>query len=228
MLTKTLLQIRKLVAKAAGVDGSSGDTASADLTADVLNGFINDALYESRDIMVGKWADYYTKSTPQAVIAGTDTYALPADLYKLRKLWILISGTRYERLYPMDLDIAHQYTGETVSGSRHRYMMLERNLVLTMPAANETLKIWYIPQPTDLAADVDTLTFDVPVELKLMVAMAWRDCLDRQKLDPSPAMAKIKQYSDQLRTAADSRDAGEPFLLDPRLQYADESDPEVD
>lgn len=228
-LTKTLLQIRKALAKKAGVDGSSGDTASTDLTASVLNEFINDALYESRDIIVGKWADYYTKSDPIAVVAGTDTYNLPTDFYKLRRLWVLVGGARYERLYPGDLDSAHEYTGETIANRRYRYMMLQRQLVLMpVPQQNETLKMWHIPIPTELVSDSDSVTFDVPVELKLLVAIAWRDCLDRQTLDPSPALTKIDQFSKLLRVSSDARDAGEPFYLNPRQSHDDDAwDPEV-
>lgn len=216
-LTKTLLQLRKSLARKVGIDGADGDTASADLTAVVLNEFLTDARYESYDIITGKWLDYYTTSSSQAVVAGTDSYAVPTDFYKLRAIWISTGTTTYRRLYSANLDAAAEFTGSSGGDRNYRYRMQGRNIILMpIPGAAETLKIYYIPLPSELVSDSDSITFDVPIEIKLMLAIAWRDCLDRQNLDPSPAIAKIEAYTGQLRTAADSRDAGEPFYLNPR------------
>ena len=212
-LTKTLAQLKTALKQRAGVDSTG---TSVDLTDTVLNELVNDALYEGWDVIVNKWADYFTKATTVPVTSGTDTYTLPTDFYKLRRLWVQ-DGTTYLRLYPIDLDAYHQFVGMTSSDRRYRYLMLERNLVITpMPQQNETLKLWYIPIQPELSSDVSTVTFDTPIEYKLILAIAWRDILDRQDLDPSPAAAKVQEYSAKLRTAADARDAGEPFYLDPR------------
>jgi hypothetical protein len=93
---------------------------------------------------------------------------------------------------------------------------MARDLVIVpVPTVTNTIKLFYIGIPTELTADGDTVTFDVPIELKYCLAIAWRDVLDRQNLDPSPALAKMTAYEAKLRTAADSRDAGEPFYLNP-------------
>lgn len=218
--TRTLLQLRTSLTRRGGFE------YSADLTPVVLNELLADALNETWDILIEKWADYYTKTgTNQTIAAGTATYALPTDFYKLRKVELQIGGD-WVRLYPVDIEAQHLYPS---SASRpYRYRLQERNLVLVpTPAAANTYRMFYIPIRPELVADGDVVTFDVPNELKLLLAIAWRDCLDRQELDPSPAIEKIERLTKTLRTSADSRDAAEPFYLSangPPLEYMDTLD----
>jgi hypothetical protein len=224
-VTKTLAQLRTALLRRAGFDTA---TQSEDLTSDVLDEILNDALYEGHDVITGKWLDYFTTSTTQVLVAGTAAYALPADFYKLRCVWIA-NGAEAIRLKPIDLDAAHLYVGRSVGTiGDYRYRMMGRNLIIApTPSSAQTLTIFYIPLQPTLTLDADTITFDVPIELKYCMALAWRDILDRQNLDPSPAIAKATTYEAKLRTAADSRDAGEPFYLNPNGPGYDDDDHEV-
>lgn len=223
-VTKTLAQLRTALLRRAGFDTT---TTSADLTSDVLDELINDALFEGHDVMVNKWLDYYTTSTTQALVAGTASYALPTTFYKLRAVWIA-SGAEAINLDPIDLDAAHIYVGRSVgSVGDYRYRMMGRNLIIApTPASAETLTIYYVPLQPELVADGDAVTFDVPIELKFVLSIAWRDILDRQNLDPSPALAKMQMYEAKLRTAADARDAKQPFYLDARGPRSSDFDDE--
>ena len=211
--TKTLSQLRTSVKIRAGLNSTG---TSVDLTSEVLNEIINDAVYEGWDLITGKWLDYYTKASTSPMILGEDSYQVPSDFYKLRTLWIQ-DGDRYLRMNPADLDAAHAYTGQAVGAlGTYRYRIMGRDLVIMpVPSTTNTLKLYYIPIQPELVNDSDSITLDVPIELKLILAIAWRDVLDRQNLDPSPAIAKVTTYEARLRTAADGRDAGEPFYLSP-------------
>lgn len=224
-LTKTLAQLRTSLLRRAGIDTA---TVSASLTPDILNEIINDAIYEGWDVIVGKWLDYFTKSATVPVVAGTDSYAVPTDFFKLRVLWNLI-GSEACRMLPIDLDAAHRYVGRSVgTASAYRYRLQERNIIIApVPSSVLTLTLYYVPIKLEMVNDTDTITFDVPVELKYILALAWRDLLDLQNLDPSPAIAKVQQYEAKLRTSADNRDAGQPFYLDPNGPSGDLDDDEV-
>jgi hypothetical protein len=223
LLIKTLAEIRTALLVRAGMNTSG---TSVDLTPTVLNGIVNDAIYEAWDVLTQKWTDYRTALEDVTVVAGTDTYALPSDFYKARVVWIA-DGTRYLRLYPASLDDAHKYTGASVgTKGDYRYRLTNGSLVLMpVPAAAEAVRVFYIPSAQELANDDDELRLDVPIELKYILALGWRDILDRQNLDPSPAIAKIEKYEAKLRTAADGLDS-RPFYLG---DYSDEDDdwPEV-
>lgn len=221
-ITRTLAQLRNEMLIAAGMNTTG---TSVDLTADVLNGIVNNAVAEGWDVIVNKWLDYATGLTDLAVVSGTDTYALPTDFYKARVVW-LAADDRWARLRPVDLDAAHLYTGTSVGAGRgYRYRITNRNLVLMpVPSSSETVRVFYVPIKQEMANDDDQLTFDVPIELKYVIAIGWRDILDRQNLDPSPAIAKVQLYEAKLRTSADSLDAGEPFYLDARGGPDDDSE----
>ena len=217
--TRTLLQLRTDLTRKGGFENS------ADLTAVVLNGFINEAVEEAWDVIVERWEDYYTKDLILPVLANIATIAFPSDFLKLRRLWILeVAGsTEFRRLLPGDIDTAHLYTSTTLSGKNYRYRMQERNLVLMpTPPQAETLKLFYIPIAVQLALDTDAITFDVPLLAKLVLAIAWRECLDRQELDPSPAITKVGDLTAKCRVSAEGRDADQPFFLSPSAPYRDD------
>lgn len=215
-LSKTLAQLRTALKIRAGMNSTG---VSVDLTDAVLNEIINDAVYEGWDVIVGKWLDYFTTTASIAVIAGTSSYAVPTLFYKLR----LLEHSDQEKLEPIALEDRHHFHGQT--GRPRRYMPVNRLLyVFPTPSTAETLTLWYIPIKAELTADGDTLTFDVPIELKYILAIAWRDVLDRQNLDPSPALQKMAQYEAKLRTAADAVDATEPFYLGKHHSHADHDD----
>jgi hypothetical protein len=221
-ITRTLAQLRGSVKRAAGMNTSG---TSVSLTPEVLDEIINDAVGEGWDVIVSKWLDYYISTQSISLIAGTDEYSLATDFYKLRVVWIQ-DGTRWIKLSPASLDAAHEFTGNSVgTKGEYRYRLTNRKLVLMpVPSSAETLRVYYIPIKTEMSSDSDSVTFDVPIELKYIIAIAWRDVLDQQNLDPSPAIAKIQQYEQKLRTAADSLDASEPFYLNPRGPSSSDDD----
>src|SRR5215471_9045653 len=120
--TRTLLQLRTSVAIRGNYENSF------DITSTVLNEAINDAIVDSYDVMVNRWLDYYTKvSSPTiTVVSGTDSYALPSDFYKLRKVEILWDGSqpqRWKRLCPADLSGANYYTQWGLINKAYRYRL---------------------------------------------------------------------------------------------------------
>lgn len=223
--TKTRQEARYSLARRCGIAGATGETTSISLTAAVLNEFINDAYQETYGILIKRWADYYTiASTTLAMVAGTASYSLPTDFYKLRKVE-LKRGSRWHKLLPNDLDVSHRFHDNNTPS---RYRLQSRNIIFApAPAAVENYRIYYIPIRAPLTADSDIITFDVPEEYKLILTIAWRDCLDAQDLDPSPAIAKIADLVPLLRSDADDRDATEAFSLDPygpKYDWNDDAD----
>jgi len=209
---RTLLQLRTSFLVRGGYE------RSGDITPAVANELLNDALEESYNIIVERWDDYYTIVSPTFVtVAGTAAYVLPADFYKLRKVEILISGVatdpqaRWGRLYPIAVDDTHREYILTAKRYKYRLSLAQVTLV-PVPQAVETLRVFYIPQAPQLTNDTDVVTFDTPVEQKLVLHIALRDAYQRQDLPTQEIEAKILQLAGQLRTAGD-HDAGEPFYL---------------
>jgi hypothetical protein len=219
-LSKTLEQLRTSLKRKAGVNSTG---TSVDLTPDVLDEIINDAIYEGHDVITGKWLDYFTVGAPIPIVAGTGVYAVPSLFYKLR---LLEHAADQQPLKPVALEERRRFYGQT--GTPCRYLPMNRQIhVFPTPSVAETLTLWYVPIKPELVSASDTLVVDVPIELKYIMAIAWRDVLDRQNLDPSPAIAKMQAYEAKLRTAADGLDAHEPFYLNPNGPNEDDIFEEV-
>ncbi len=192
---------------------------SEDVSPAVLLQAINYGLLEGYDHMVQKWADYYTVTTSLAIVPGTLSYTLDsltsATFYKLRHLEYARDGVRFARMLPFDLEAAYSFRDD--SSRVPRYRIQGGNLVLSSSPAG-TIRVFYIPLAPQFAsiADVTAVRFDVPTEERLVVALAVRDIRFREELDTAEIERTVERYVAMLRTAADSRDSGEPFYLDPR------------
>jgi hypothetical protein len=212
--TRTLAQLRTAVQTVGSWEGS------LDITPAVLLQAINYGLLRGYDAMVQRWEDYYTLNPTFAIVAGTDTYALATiapNFYKLRHLDVSADGQRFIRCYPHDLDAAAMWSAVSQGDVRRvRYRVQGASLVFAPVPGAGTGKIYYIPLAPQLAADGDVVTFDVPAEEMLVVHLAARDMLVRSDLDTSGIEKLIGEDLLGLRTAADARDAGEPFYLNPR------------
>jgi hypothetical protein len=189
---------------------------SADITSTLIKEFLNEALAETWDILVGKWQDYYVTRSNLSVSANQDGITLPTDFYKLRKLEIVDSSspTGYRRLRPHDLDSAHTFF--TVTQKRYRYRLEGAKLYIApIPTTAETLRLFYIPSCPVLASDSDT--FDgVNGYEGLVIQLALKRCMDRQDESTGSVDQEIARLTARVRTAADSRDADEPFYLNSR------------
>lgn len=216
--TRTFAQLSLAVQQLGEWERSEDVTPGA-----VLLQAINYGLLEGYDHMVQKWAEYYTRMTSMTIIPGALVYDLDGvtndDFYKLRYLEYSRetgpSPIRFVRMLPFDLEAAYSFRDD--SSRVPRYRIQGGNLVLSSSPVG-TINVYYIPlapQFTDIA-DVTTVRFDVPTEERLVVALAVRDIRFREELDTTQIERMVERYVAMLRTAADSRDAGEPFYLDPR------------
>lgn len=216
--TRTLAQLRTAFLQLGGFE------SSIDITEAVSLQYLNDALEETYGLVVACGDDFHVKlGTSFPLVVGTDTYAWPTDFYNLRKVEIQRGTNDWQKLLPVSIDGANRVNATSVRGLRYRYRPTIAGLVISpVPTSTESIRIYYLPLATQLAADSDVVTFDRPVEQKLVIHIALRDALLRSDLDTSAMEAKIASLSKQLRTAADSHDIGEPFYLNDRVIDDDE------
>lgn len=216
--TRTFAQLSTAVQQLGQWEGS-GDILPA-----ILLQSINYGLLEGYDLMVQKWADYYTIDTTFAFVSGTASYVLATvapGFYKLRHLeytqdTVVTASSRFVPMLPHAIEGAYAYSGvQSSAGRPPRFREQGANLVFAPVPTSGTVRIYYIPLPVQFAsiADVTPVTFDVPVEERLVVQIAQRDILERNDLPTQDCDAKIGKLSALLRTGADGR--GEIFYLNP-------------
>lgn len=211
MYTRTLLQLRTSLLQLGGFE------MSTDITPVVANQYLVDALEETYEFCVACADDFYTKiSTPFSLVLNQDTYALPLDFYNLRKVELQRDVHRWYKLFPINIDGANRSTsiGSTYH-PRYRYRVSTAGVTFDpVPQTTDVIRMYYVPLAPQPALDTDTVTFDRPVEQKLVLHVALRDIMLRSDLDTGGLDTAIERMKRSLRTAADSHDAGEPFYLD--------------
>lgn len=199
---------------------------SGDVTPEVLLQAINFALIDGYDIVTQRWLDYYTIDVDFPLTSGIDAYALSnvaPGFYKLRHLDFtsdatISNTTRFRPMLPHSLEGAHRYSGVSATSSRPpRYRVQGQSIVFAPPPIGGIVRVYYIPAPYQFsgAADTNEVIFDTPIEIRLVVQVAQRDILERNDLSTVDCDRKIGELTAKLRTAADSRDAGEPLYFDP-------------
>jgi len=198
-----------------GIRRRGGWINSRRVTTAFLNDVINSAISEVWDILTGKWADYYSSEATLATVIGTDSIALPSTFYKLRKLEMLWSApSEYVRLRPHDLEASHIYRRGSGRALRYRIQGAQLRFAPT-PSAVENLRLTFIPWATVLTADGDTFDGINGYE-ELVMQISKMRVEEELKLDTLGSEKEIERMKTRIRTAADGRDAAEPFYLDPR------------
>lgn len=205
--TQTLGQLRDAVRARGQYENS------IDISDSLLLDFLNKGIAETYDLIVQKWQDYYTTSASVSVVAGVQSYPLPSDFYKLRKVEIVLTGTKTGRLFPHDLIDAHLYTSGAGIAHRFRYRIQAGNLVLVpVPSGVDTLILYYIPYAPKLV-DADDSFDGINQYEELVIQFALRLCKIREDLPHDDIDQEIARLTARIRTAADGVDASEPFYL---------------
>src|ERR1044071_4235399 len=123
---------------------------SSDITPDVLLQAINYGLLEGYDLMVQKWADYYTIDTTFAFVSGTASYVLATvapNFYKLRHLdytkdTVVTASSRFTPMLPHAIEGAATYSGvQSSAGRPPRYRLPGANAVFAPVPTRGTLRI---------------------------------------------------------------------------------------
>lgn len=157
MLTVTLAQLRTNARNRA-------DMANSQFASDSeLNSLINSSANELWDLLVSTVEDYGLTSSTISVVAGTDTYSLPSNFYKLRGVDLVVDGNgNAVTLKPFNFAERNAYlftpTWNVVGLSYLRYHVVGNSIrFVPVPNQAQTVKLWYIPVLTQMSADGDTL-----------------------------------------------------------------------
>lgn len=157
-------------------------------------GILNECWGELFDELVMSYENYYSSTDTITLVAGTTSYALADDFYKIIGVDYKISANDYVTLRP--------------------FMEGERNSTLTsnVNIPSGELQIRYVPAPaifTDLADEVDGVAgWD-----RLLSLLAAIDMLDSEETDSGPLYKKYLRTLDRIRGAAAPRDAGFPARI---------------
>ena len=207
--TTTLAQLKVRALEQADLTNSLF-VASARLTE-----WINDALGELHDIIVTSYEDYIRSTATITLVSGTQSYDLPADLYKLLKVWMLSGNDRYimRRANIEDFEVKYERRMmPSVLGPQLLYAIMGTKFLLDRaPSSSGSVELWYVPQfvPITDEAGVIHASIQPGWEAFVIYDVAAR-CLVKEESDPAAVLALRDAVRKRIVDSAPSRDAGEP------------------
>lgn len=202
-----------------GARARSDRTDTGFVSDSELNGYINKALLRIyRDLArTGGGRELYATSASFSTVASTESYSFAT-----------ITGASDDILYVLGVDAQltsdwrslrpYTFTGRnraaTVSGwgllDRPRYAVVGRQIrFIPAPSGVISCRLWYVPEPTALSADGDTITnnFGIDEFIELDAAI---QVLAKEESDVSQLLVLRNEIRRQILTDARALDTGFP------------------
>lgn len=203
------------------------------ITDEELTIWINCGLQELHDLLVQAYDEILTVITGAGtgditLVAGTSSYSIPADLYKLMGVDFIVGTKPYvftcPRYMPRERNryqgpYAGQLIGRLINGILVPEYALRSQYIDVIPQPTSSmalgkLRLRYIKQFSDLSADTDSPDASIPngwEEFAILSAAA--TALIKQERDPSAVLGEREKVEDRVRRMSTNRDAGEPMRI---------------
>lgn len=211
MASITLLNLRTRARDRANMENS------AFVSDSIFNSYINYAISELRDIITSKAGEDYfaTATSPTLLTSEQETVALPADFYKLSWVEVLVDGVNYVPLKRFEIaERPTSYFNLISPCGELKYRLRADNLWLQPIAATggKTIRMWYVPLPTALSADADTLNGYNGWD-EYVVLQAARKALVKEEQDVTDIDRELIVFIQRLEAMAPNRDQSQPMRI---------------
>lgn len=184
-----------------------------------INEYVNQSIAELYDILVSKFEHYYIASSNITVVANTDTYNLPAAMYKVLGL-DLDSTTSFVNpvtLKPFMFSERNRYSyvNSVLHGNlaNLRYILQGTQVrVIPPPSMSGVIRVWYIPHQTKLVLDADTFDGINGWEEYVVIDVAMKMKI-KEETPIDGLMAQKQIITGRIEAMAANRDATEPSRI---------------
>jgi hypothetical protein len=176
-----------------------------------LDFMINSSIAELHDLLIAHaGADYYLNSVQGTTVAGTSTYALPTDFYKLKGVDIKVAG-EWRSIRPFNFNERNRLNeSELYWASSTRYRLHGDNILLNpVPDTALEYQLWYTPLAQKLVADTDILK-DLNQYVEYVLVDVAIKYLNKEESDVQVLMAQKVDLRKRIENMSANRDEGQP------------------
>lgn len=185
-----------------------------------FNSYINLSNWELYDILIQKYGnDYFATNTTFNTDGTTFQYSLPSNFYKFLGLDLQLGNVQqsFVTIRPFMFTDRNRYAVPNFQSfygvTNLRYRVFANTLFLTpIPAANQILRMWYVPRQAELVNDTDTVD-GVSGWQEYIILDAAIQALRKAELDTSVLLAQKQALIQRIEAAAEGRDAGNPQVV---------------
>lgn len=186
------------------------------VTDSEITNYLNSSIAELHDLLIGATdSEYRLTSTTFSTVAGTDSYALASDFYKLKGVDYQTSSTTYSSVRPFNFNERNRQKTLTywLEQPDIRYRLVGNNLTFTpVPDSVRTIRYWYVPVATKLVSGSDTLD-DINQFSEYVVVDTAIKILAKEESDVSVLMAQKAELKRRIEVMAQNRDEGQPASI---------------
>lgn len=201
------------------------------------NGYINQAMFELYDLIVGVYEDYFLAPPIEFVSNGVQyQYDLPTgsnSFIDANNPSLTITPPAFYKLLGCDLALnnavnawvtinkfnfidrnrfVYPNTASTIYGVfnlQYRVMGSQIQFIPT-PSAGQAIRLWYVPRMTQLLQDTDTTLMGISGWIEYVIVRAAKYALDKEESDTTILTQEIVFLKTRIEEMASNRDAGMP------------------
>lgn len=205
----------------------------ANITDEELTIWLNCGLQELHDLLVAAYDEILTVITGPStgditLVAGTSSYAIPVDLYKLMGVDFIVGTKPYiftcPRYMPRERNryqgpYAGQLIGRLINGILVPEYALRSQYIDVIPQPSSqmalgTLRLRYVKQFANLVNDTDVVDASIPNGWEeFAIIDAAKSALIKQERDATALDVEQSRIADRIKRMASDRDAGEPSRI---------------
>ena len=188
------------------------DMANSQFVSDSeLVNYINGSIAELHDLLIAAYDnEYFITEYTFSTVSGTDSYALPADFYKLRGIDSRVGTDQWFTLQPFNFNernSKNELLSYLAYGNNFRYRIMGSNLVFSpVPQGVYNIKLWYIPVATKLSSNSDTLN-DLNQFSEYVIVDAAIKMANKEEADVSVLAAQKAELKRRIEVMAQNRNA---------------------
>jgi hypothetical protein len=218
MASVTLLELRNRSRQRADMVNSKFITDAE------LNTYINASNAELYDLLIAsRGENYFVLSYNFTTSINQDTYALPADFYKLMGVDFVTSSTQAITLKAFRWQERNRFREPFYNVRNYNLMYQVRGddlVFIPTPNGAQQIRLWYIPLPQELTLDTDAFNGINGYEEYVVIDAAIKMRVKEESPVEELLLAK-ENMRQRILSASAGRDSGEPArVVDTDSNYA--------
>lgn len=178
-------------------------------------GYLAGAYKELYRAIVLTYENWFISSQSIPLVAGTDTYTIPATMLKLQGVDLVINANASLTLEPFKFAERNRLTNNlTVTGQpAYRYILQGQNIkFVPRPQAAGSVTIWFTPTPANITLASDTVDVIAGFD-EWMVIRAAIKVKDKQEMDLGSLPQELAAAQQDVMSICADRDSGSPSSI---------------
>lgn len=162
-------------------------------------------------------AGYFETSSSLSLVSGQESYALPADFYKLTGVDLILSTDQVYTLKNInrnERNINKNIYGTAFGYGRAGYLIRNQNIVFVpIPDSSYSVTIRYVPDPTSITTTAQTLILTPSVVVNYLIVDVAIRCVGKEESDVTELVNERALLTEQIMRAVASQDSSFPLYV---------------